>query len=103
MQKLKLNDEVVILAGSSKGTKGKILSINWKKNRVLVEGVNVKKKCVKPTQENPDGGIIDKECELHISNVAIVSPKDGKATRVKFELKDKKITRVAVKCGSKLN
>ena len=102
MQKLKINDEVMVLSGSSKGSTGKVLAINWKKNRVLVEGVNVKKKCIKPTQQNPDGGIVDKECELHISNVSLVSPKDGKPTRVKFITKDKKTIRVATKCGSEI-
>ena len=103
MQKLKLNDEVVVLAGKDKSKKGKVAKINFKKNTVLIEGVNLVKKAVKPTQENPNGGFIDVEKALHISNVAVVSPKTGKATRVRIEEKNGKKVRVAVSCGSELN
>lgn len=103
MQKLKVNDEVIVLAGKNKGKKGKVLKINSKTNRVVVEGVNVVKKALKPTQENPTGGFSDIEKALHVSNVAVVSPKTGGATRVKIENKDGKKVRVAVKCGSVLN
>ncbi len=103
MQKLKLNDEVVVLAGKDKGKKGKVKSINSKKNTVIVEGVNLVKKAIRPTQENPSGGFSDIEKGLHASNVAVVSPKTGKATRVRIENKDGKNVRVAVSCGSELN
>lgn len=103
MQKLKINDEVIVLAGKNKGKKGKVVKINPKTNRVIVEGVNVVKKALKPTQENPTGGFADIEKALHISNVAVVSPKKGVATRVRIENKDGKKVRVAVKCGSVLN
>ncbi len=103
MQKLKLNDEVVVLAGKDKGKKGKVKSINSKKNTVIVEGVNLVKKAIRPTQENPSGGFSDIEKGLHTSNVAVVSPKTGKATRVRIENKDGKNVRVAVSCGSELN
>ena len=100
MQKLKVNDEVIILAGKDKGKTGKVKSFNIKTNKVLVEGVNIVKKTVKPSQTMPDGGIMDKESPVHRSNVAIVSPKTKKATRVKIELKDGKKVRVAKTCGS---
>lgn len=103
MQKLKVNDEVIVLAGKNKGKKGKVLKINSKTNRVIVDGVNIVKKSLKPTQENPTGGFADIEKSLHISNVAVVSPKNGVATRVRIENKDGKKVRVAVKCGSVLN
>ena len=103
MQKIKVNDDVVVLAGKDKGRKGKVKSINFKKDTVIVEGVNLVKKAAKPTQENPSGGFIDFEKGLHISNLAVVSPKTGKATRVKIEDKNGKKVRVAVKCGSVLN
>ncbi len=102
MQKLKINDEVVVLAGKDKSKTGKLKSINLKKKTVIVEGINVIKKSVKPTQENPTGGFADVEKPLHISNVAVVSPKTGKATRVKIEEKDGKKVRIAVACGSTL-
>ena len=102
MQKLKVNDEVVLLAGKNKDKKGKVKSINFKRKTVVVEGVNVIKKAMKPTQENPNGGFVDIESPVNISNVAVVSPKTGKATRVRIELKDGKKVRVATKCGSEL-
>lgn len=102
MQKLKLNDEVVVLAGKDKNKKGKVKNINLKKKTVIVEGLNLIKKTVKPTQENPNGGFVDMEKSLHISNVGVVSPKTGKATRVRIEEKDGKKVRVAVSCGSTL-
>ena len=102
MQKLKLNDEVIVLAGKSKGKKGTVKAINSKKNTVLVDGVNMVKKSMKPSEGNPSGGFADIEKPLHASNVALVSPKTGKATRVRIENKDGKKVRVAVACGSEL-
>ena len=103
MQKLKVNDEVVIIAGKDKGKSGKIKSLNLKVNRVLVEGINLVKKTVKPTQENPGGGIISKELPLHVSNVALKSPKTGKPSRVRISLNgDGKKVRVLVGCGTEL-
>ena len=103
MQKLKLNDEVVVLAGKDKGKTGKLTKIDRKNNRVIVAGVNVVKKALKPTQQNPAGGIVDKESFVHISNVALMSPKTKKPTRVKIEVKKDKKARVATACGSQLD
>jgi large subunit ribosomal protein L24 len=100
MQKLKVNDQVVIIAGRNKGKTGKVKVINFKTNRVLVEGVNLVKKATKPTQQNPSGGLLDVERPLHISNLALISPKTSKPTRVRIETRDGKKVRVAVKCGS---
>jgi large subunit ribosomal protein L24 len=102
MQKLKVNDEVVVLAGKDKNKKGKVRSINFKQSTVIVEGVNIVKKAAKPTQENPNGGFLDLEMALHMSNVAVISPKSGKASRVGFEVKDGKKVRIAKSCGSTL-
>ncbi len=103
MQKLKLNDEVVITAGKDKGKTGKVKKLFSKRNKVLVEGVNLVKKALKPTQENPGGGIATIEAAVDRSNVSLVSPKDKKATRVRIETKDNKKVRVAVRCGSVLD
>lgn len=103
MQKLKVNDEVIVLTGKDSGKKGKIRKINFKKKTVLVEGVNLYKKAIRPTQENPNGGFADLEKGINISNVAVVSPKTGGPTRVRIEEKDGKKTRVATKCGSVLS
>lgn len=102
MQKLKVNDEVIVLAGKDAGKKGKVKKINFKSNKVIVDGVNVVKKSVRPTQENPNGGFADLEKGIHMSNVAVVSPKTGGPTRVRIENKDGKKVRVATKCGSEL-
>jgi large subunit ribosomal protein L24 len=102
MQKLKVNDIVQILAGKDKGKQGKITTINFKTNRVVVEGVNVVKKAMKPNQANQQGGIVDMEKAIHISNVALLDPKSGKPTRVAVKKVDGKNVRVATKSKSQI-
>jgi large subunit ribosomal protein L24 len=102
MQKLRLNEEVIVLAGKDKNKKGKLLKVNLKKGTAIVEGVNLVKKAVKPTQESPNGGFTDMEASLHLSNISVISPKTGKATRVRIEEKDGKKVRIAISCGSTL-
>jgi large subunit ribosomal protein L24 len=97
MQKLKVNDTVQVIAGKDKGKNGKIKSINFKTNRVVVEGMNVWKKAVKPNQQNQQGGIVDIEKGIHISNVALTDPKSGKPTRVAIKTTGDKKIRVAAK------
>lgn len=100
MQKIKLNDEVIVIAGKDKGRTGKVIGLNDKKNVATVQGINMVKKTLRPTQENPAGGIVEKESPIHMSNIALVSPKTKKATRVRIEEKDGKKVRVAVACGT---
>lgn len=102
MQKLKVNDTIQVLAGKDKGKQGKIKSINFKTNRVVVEGVNIWKKAVKPNQQNQQGGIIDLEKAIHISNVAPLDPKSGKPTRVAIKSVGGKNVRVAAKSKQEL-
>jgi len=97
--KIKTGDQVVVLTGKDKGAKGKVVKIIKDKDRVIVEGVNMIKKHVKPSTENPQGGIVEKEAPLHVSNVALVDPKTGEATRVGYEIKDGKKVRVSKKSG----
>ncbi|HEX7852608.1 MAG TPA: 50S ribosomal protein L24 [Sphingobium sp.] len=96
--KIKKGDKVVVLAGKDKGRTGTILQVLPKEDRVVVEGVNVHARHRKADQSNPQGGIDRKPAPLHISNVAIAGA-DGKATRVRFEERDGKKVRVAVKSG----
>ncbi len=104
MKKIKNKDTVIVLAGKDKGRTGKVLSVNWKKNVVLVEGLNMVKKTMKPTQENPNGGISSKESFLHISNVALYSDKEKRASRVKIRKDDNnKNVRVLAVCKSVLD
>ena len=99
MQKLKVNDEVIVLAGKDKGKTGKIVKLNFKTYRVMVSKINMVKKTRKRgAQEASD--FVEVEHPIHISNVALVSPKTKKATRVRIESRDGKNVRVAVACGS---
>ena len=97
MHKIKKDDLVKIIAGKDKEKTGKILSVNTKKNTVLVEGCNMVTKHSKPSAANQQGGIIHQEGPIDISNVMLVV--DGKATRVGFEVKDGKKVRVAKATG----
>ncbi|MFC6438802.1 50S ribosomal protein L24 [Bowmanella sp. JS7-9] len=92
--KIRRDDEVVVLTGKDKGKKGKVLKVLPASNRVVVEGVNVMKKHQKPNpQLGQAGGIIEKEASIHVSNVAIVN-REGKADRVGFRFEDGKKVRV---------
>ena len=94
-------DTVIVTTGSSKGKQGKILRVVTEKDQVLVEGANIRTKHVKPSQANPQGGVVHKEMPIHISNVSPIA--DGKPTRVRFVTKDdgSKI-RVAASTGEQL-
>ena len=103
MNKLKLNDMVVVHTGSNSGKTGKVLKINRKNNTVTIEGVNEVKKAVKPTQENPQGGFAMKLLPLHISNVSLVSAKTSKASGVKITKDSKGLNqRTLKKCNTVL-
>jgi large subunit ribosomal protein L24 len=102
-QKIKKGDKVVVLSGKDKGRTGEVVKAMPKDGKVLVSGVNVHARHRKPSQTNPQGGIERKEAPLHISNVAIADPKDGSATRVRFEERDGKKVRVAAKSGELIN
>ena len=96
--KIKKGDQVIVIAGSSKGKKGEVLEIFREKNRAIVEDVNVVKKHNKPTNENP-GGIVEQPAPIHISNLALVDPKTGEATRVGRKIENGKIVRYSKKSG----
>ncbi|MDH3582787.1 MAG: 50S ribosomal protein L24 [Phycisphaerae bacterium] len=95
---IRQGDLVMVTAGNDRGSTGKILKVLTKENRVLVEGINIRKRHVKPSQANPQGGRIEKEMPIHISNVSPVSPSTGKPTRVRFETRpDGSKVRVAIR------
>ena len=97
--KVKKGDKVIILAGRDKGKEGEVLSVIPSENKVVVSGVNVVKRHTRPSQTNA-GGIISKEAAIDASNVALVDPKDGKATKVGFKvLEDGKKVRFAKRSG----
>ena len=97
MNKIKKDDMVQIIAGKDKGKSGKVLSVDLKNSRVTVEGCNMQTKHSKPSQANPEGGIVSREGAIHISNVMLLV--DGKTTRVGFDVKGGKKVRVAKKTG----
>lgn len=98
--KIRKGDNVVVLAGKDKGKSGKVLRAFPQKDLVLVEGVNVKKRHQRPTRQNQKGQIIDKALPLHVSNVALTDPKNGKPTRVGYKVENEKKVRIARKSGA---
>ena len=101
MKKLKVNDEVNVTTGKNAGKTGKIVSLNRKTNKVIVEGVNEVKRATKPSQSNPEGGFITKSLPVDSSNVSLISPKTKKPTKVKFVTgKDNKKSRISKICGA---
>ena len=100
---IKKNDTVVVLAGEDKGKTGKVFKVLVEKNRALVEGVNMVSKSTKPSAKNPQGGIVKQEAPIHISNLSLVDPKSGKATRVGIKVtEDGKKVRIAKKSGEEI-
>ncbi|MEH7235944.1 50S ribosomal protein L24 [Bacillus sp. JJ1562] len=100
---VKKGDKVQVLSGKDKGKQGVILESFPKKDRVIVEGVNIVKKHSKPSQENPQGGIISQEAPIHVSNVMPLDPKSGNPTRVGYKEVNGKKVRVAKKSGEVLD
>ncbi|SDK57902.1 50S ribosomal protein L24 [Sediminibacillus albus] len=100
---VKKGDKVQVIAGKDSGKQGTILEAYPKKERVLVEGINVVKKHAKPSQDNPQGGILNQEASIHVSNVMPIDPKSGEPTRVGYEERDGKKVRIAKKSGEALD
>ncbi|NER16193.1 50S ribosomal protein L24 [Spongiivirga citrea] len=89
--KIKSGDNVKVIAGDHKGSEGKVLSVDRVKNKAIVEGINVVKKHTKPSAQNPQGGIVEKEAPIQISNLSLLTA-DGQTTRVGFKMEgDKKV------------
>lgn len=102
--KIRKGDKVVVIAGSDKGKEGIVQAVYPKINKVVVEGVNVHKRHKKPTQQTPEGSILDIYVPIDASNVALIDPKTKKATRVGIKLnKDGKKVRYAKKSGKELD
>jgi large subunit ribosomal protein L24 len=100
---IKKGDNVMVVTGNSKGQKGKVLEVIREKDRAIVEGVNMVKKHTKPNAANPQGGIIEKEAPIHVSNVMLIDPKTGKPTRVGRRVgADGKLVRYAKKSGEEI-
>lgn len=101
--KIKKGDNVVVITGKDKGTKGEVLKVLPEENRVVVRGVNVVKRHQKPTQMDP-GGMKSYEVSIHVSNVALIDPRDGKAVRAGFKVDQHgRKTRVAKRSGESID
>ena len=100
---IKKGDTVIVNAGNNKGQKGKVLKVLVEKQRAVVEGVNVVSKSTKPSASHPQGGIVKQEAPIHISNLNVVDPKTGKATRIgRKSGEDGKLVRYAKKSGEEI-
>ena len=100
---IKKDDTPIVLAGEDKGKTGKVLKVLVDKNRAIVEGINIVSKSAKPSAKNPQGGIVKQEASIHISNLSLIDPKSGKATRVAVKkTEDGKKVRIAKKSGEEI-
>ncbi|WDL98930.1 50S ribosomal protein L24 [Alicyclobacillus sp. ALC3] len=101
---VKKGDKVVVIAGKDKNKSGRVLLVDPKASRVVVEGVNVVKRHTKPNAVSPEGGVIEKEAPIHVSNVALADPQSGKPTRVGMKvLEDGTKVRYAKKSGETID
>ncbi|MCD2255335.1 50S ribosomal protein L24 [Agrilactobacillus fermenti] len=100
---VKTGDKVRVISGKDKGKEGTVTKVLPKKDRVVVEGVNMIKKHQKPTNENPSGGIVDVEAAIHVSNVQLLDPKDNKPSRIGHKIVDGKKVRYAKRSGEQID
>ena len=100
--RIKKGDTVKILSGNDKDKTGEVLEVSPKTGKILVKGVNIRKKHIKPRKQGDEGGIISVECSIDSSKANVVCPKCNKATKVGFEIKKDEKIRVCKKCGAKL-
>lgn len=100
--RIKKGDTVKVLSGNDKGKTGEVLEVIPKTEKIIVKGINVRKKHVKPRKQGEEGGIIPVECAIHSSKVSVVCSKCGKATRIGYEIKKDAKVRICKKCGAEL-
>jgi large subunit ribosomal protein L24 len=104
--RVRRGDEVIVISGKDRGKRGKVLRVEPKKERVFVEGLNIVKRHQRPTQTaagQQAGGVIEREGPIHVSNVMLIDPKDGKPTRIGVEIEDGKRLRVSKRSGARLD
>lgn len=99
---IKKDDNVIVIAGQDKGKTGKVLKVLVDDNRAIVEGVHMVSKSTKPSAKYPQGGIVKQEAPIHISNLSLIDPKSGKATRIRIERDGKNVKRIAKKSGEEI-
>ena len=99
---IKKGDTVIVLAGRDKGKTGKVQKVLVEDNKAIVEGINMVSKSQKPSAQNPQGGIVKQEAPIHVSNLSLIDPKSGKATRVSIKHEGKNVIRIAKKSGEEI-
>ena len=100
--KIRKGDNVQVLSGNDKGKTGEVLEVIPGTEKIIVKGINVRKKHVKPRKQGEEGGIIPVECAIHASKVNVVCPKCGKATRIGYEIEKDQKVRICKKCNTKI-
>ena len=100
--KIRKGDQVLIILGKDRGRKGKVLKAFPKELKILVEGINLKKKHVRPKREGEKGQIVQIPAPIQISNVKVICPKCGKATRVGYKITENRKSRICKKCGKEI-
>ena len=100
--KIRKGDNVQVLSGNDKGKTGEVLEVIPGTQKIIVKGINIRKKHVKPRKQGEEGGIIPVECAIHASKVNVVCPKCGKATRIGYEIEKDQKVRICKKCNGKI-
>ena len=100
--KIRKGDNVKVLSGNDKGKTGEVLDVIPKTNKIVVKGINIRKKHIKPRKQGEEGGIIPVECAIHAAKVNVVCPKCGKAARIGYSVEKDEKVRVCKKCGAKI-
>ncbi len=100
--KIRKNDQVLIISGKDKGRKGKVIEVFPKQGRIVIEGINLRKKHMKPKKSGEKGQIVETPAPLNVSDVKVICSKCGKAVRTGYKLKGKKKYRICKKCGQEV-
>jgi large subunit ribosomal protein L24 len=101
--RIRKGDRVIVITGKDKGKSGVVMEVRPREQRCLVEGLNIMKRHTKPRPPNEPGGVIERPAPIHLSNVALIDPKDGRATRVRIEQVDGRSVRVSSRSGEQLD
>ena len=101
--RIRKGDRVIVITGKDKGKSGIVMEVRPREQRCLVEGLNIMKRHTKPRPPNEPGGVIERPAPIHLSNVALIDPKDGRATRVRIEEVDGRTVRVSSRSGEQLD
>ena len=101
---IRKGDQVQVISGNDRGKRGKVLSVSKEKNRAIVEGIRLMKRHTRPTQRDPQGGIIEREAAIHISNLMVIDPKSDMPTRIgKKKMENGKYVRTSVRSGEMID